>query len=93
VPRGGAVFAFYYQKVFLAAIDGNQVRHELSRHGQRGAIGIVLLLFPVIDHRQVHTVSLRHLCCLNQYRLQMPPWLYLNQRVAEFSFFTPSAPP
>src|SRR5712692_5748439 len=71
VLRGGAVFVFYYQKVFLAAIDGNQVGHELPRHGQRGAIDVALLLFPVIEHRQVHTVSRRHLGCLDQCRLQM----------------------
>ena len=31
--RGGAVFSFYYKKVFLAAIHGNQVSHELSYYG------------------------------------------------------------
>jgi hypothetical protein len=36
----------------LAPIHRNQVRHELSCHCQRRAIGVAFLLFPVIEHRQ-----------------------------------------
>src|SRR6266446_2274362 len=69
--RGGAVFSFYYKKVFLATIHGNQVSHELSCYGQRRAIGVALLFFPVVEHRQVRAVSRRHLGRLDQHRLQM----------------------
>jgi hypothetical protein len=50
--RSGAVFSFYYQELFLAAIHGNQVRHELACHRQCGAIGITFSLFGVVEQGQ-----------------------------------------
>src|SRR5713226_9285968 len=31
----------------------------------------LLSVLPVLDHRQVRTISRRHLCCFDQHRLQM----------------------
>ncbi len=54
--RGDAVFVFYYQKVFLAAVHGHQVGHELPCHSQRGPIGISLLLLS--GHRSCASAGL-----------------------------------
>lgn len=54
-------FSFYRQKIFFTAIDRNQVRYQLPRHGQRRAVCVALLFFSVIDQRQVRVVSQRHL--------------------------------
>lgn len=42
----------------FAAIDRNQVRYQLPRHGQRRAVRVALLFFSVID-RQVRATLAR----------------------------------
>jgi len=41
-------FVSYDQKAFLAAVDGYQVGHEFSRHGESRPIRIALLFFSVV---------------------------------------------
>ena len=69
--RSGAVLVFYYQKSFLSAIDSDQVRHHLPRHGQCCVVGIAFLFLLFVYHRQCGAISRRHFCRLNQNRLQM----------------------
>src|SRR5208282_2054762 len=78
--RGGTVFSFYCKELFLAAIHGNQVRDELARHGERGAIGVAFLSLLVIQHGQLRTVAWCHFRCLDQRGLQMLVSLFGQRR-------------
>src|SRR6266568_4027907 len=64
--RGGAVFSFYCKELFLTAIHGNQVGHELARHCQRGAVGIAFLFLLVVEHGQLRAVARGHFCRFDQ---------------------------
>ena len=58
-------------KSLFAAIDRNQIRDQLACYGQRGTIGVIFLLFPILEHRQGRAVSRRQLGRLDQNSLQM----------------------
>jgi hypothetical protein len=62
---------FGLHKYPFAAIDCEQVRHQLACHGERSPIAVSFLSFPFVEQRQIGIQPGRQMCCLHQYGLQM----------------------
>ena len=64
----------------MLAIYGQQIRHHLPCHGQRGSVAVVLLLLLFVDHGQLRAQSGRRLRSLHQNALDVFVSL-LRQRI------------
>jgi len=68
-------FSCHYE-LSSTAVDRKEVGDKLPGNSNRGPIGVALLLFRVIDQRQIRAEARSQFSCLDQHRLQMPVSLF-----------------